>query len=135
MKTLEEHRKNIQDFADKWNVEYTEEGEIGFGRECVGLLKDDNYIAYNPTDDSTYENISEFYNEVLYDITPENAYHKGCYLAVLGRNEDRIIQLSEWIDKLKELDVSIVKYKTGAVGIQALISGEYAYTVKPSDTK
>lgn len=135
MKTIEEHRKNIQDFADKWDVEYTEEGEIGFGRECVGLLKNECYIAYNPIDETTYKYISEFYDEKLYDICPENAYHKADYLAVLGRTEDRIIQLSEWVDELKKLDVSIVKYETGATGFKALFSGEYAYTIKPSNIK
>lgn len=130
MKTIKEHRDNIQDFANKHKIVFEDNGEIGFGRECVGLLRGDNYIEYNPTD-RDYKDLPEFYDERFYEIAPENAYHKGSYLAVLGRDEKSIVQLSEWVDALNKIGVEIGSYPTGATGFQAVISGFAAYAIKP----
>ena len=130
MKTIEEHKANIQEFANRFKLIFEDDGEVGFGRKCVGLTNGSNYIDYNPTQFPDYDYVEEFYDERLYDIVPENAYHKHNCLAVLGNEESSIIQLSEWIDKLKELGAVVEKYKTGATGIQALISGTENYAIK-----
>ena len=130
MKTIEEYKANIQEFANRFKLIFEDDGEVGFGRKCVGLTNGDNYVDYNPTQFPDYNCVEEFYDERLYDIVPENAYHKYNCLAVLGNEESSIIQLSEWIDKLKELGAVIEKYKTGATGIQALISGTENYAIK-----
>lgn len=122
---MEQHIKNIQKFADKFNLTFTQEGECGFGRECVGLLVGNNYVDYNPHDSVNYDPIEGFYDERFYEIAPKNAYRKHNCLAVLGRGEDAIRQLSEWVYDLKKLNVTVEKYKTGATG-----SGEYNYAVK-----
>jgi glycyl-tRNA synthetase beta subunit len=96
----------------------------------VGLINGSNYVDYNPTQYPNYDYVEEFYDERLFDIVPENAYHKHNCLAVLGNEETSIIQLSEWIDKLKELGAVVEKYKTGATGIQALITGTENYAIK-----
>lgn len=129
---MENYIKNIQEFADKHNIHFEQEGECGFGRECVGLLKkkEGNYIDYNPTDSVTYDYIDDLKDDRLWDITPENAYHKHNCLAVLGRGEKAVKELSEWVDALKELDVTIESYETGATGLQAMISGKTGYAVK-----
>ena len=130
MKTIEEHKANIQEFANRFKLIFEDDGEVGFGRKCVGLTNGSNYVDYNPTQYPNYDYVEEFYDERLYDIVPENAYHKHNCLAVLGNEESSIIQLSEWIDKLKELGAVVEKYKTGATGIQALISGTENYAIK-----
>ena len=130
MKTIEEHKANIQEFADRFRLIFEDDGEVGFGRKCIGLTDGSNYIDYNPTQFPDYDYVEEFYDERLYDIVPENAYHKHNCLAVLGNEESSIIQLSEWINKLKELGAVVEKYKTGATGIQALISGTENYAIK-----
>ena len=130
MKTIEEHKANIQEFANKFKLIFEDDGEVGFGRKCVGLTNGNNYIDYNPTQFPDYDYVEEFYDERLFDIIPENAYHKHNCLAVLGNEETSIIQLSEWIDKLKELGAVVEKYKTGATGIQALITGIENYAIK-----
>lgn len=129
---MEQYIKNIQEFADKHDIVFDQEGECGFGRECVGLKSkhQDNYIDYNPTDNVNYNYIESLKDDRLWDITPENAYHKHDCLAVLGRGKEAIKQLSEWVDKLKELDVTICCYSTGATGLQALITGTTGYAVK-----
>ena len=130
MKTIEEHKANIQEFANRFKLIFEDDGEVGFGRKCVGLTNGNNYVDYNPTQFPDYDYVEEFYDKRLFDIIPENAYHKCNCLAVLGNDESSIIQLSEWIDKLKELGAVVEKYKTGATGIQALFSGTENYAVK-----
>ena len=130
MKTIEEHKANIQEFANRFKLIFEDDGEVGFGRKCVGLTNGSNYVDYNPTQYPNYDYVEEFYDERLFDIVPENAYHKHNCLAVLGNEETSIIQLSEWIDKLKELGAVVEKYKTGATGIQALLSGTENYAIK-----
>lgn len=126
---IEEHKKNIQEFANKWKLIFEDEGEIGLGRECVGLLGGESYVAFNPLDLKECTTIEEYYNEELYSICPEDAYHKGDYLAVLGRGDDAIVQLSEWVTALKEMDAEIRTYETGAVGLQAMFSGIMGKTI------
>lgn len=121
VKTIEDCRANIQEFANRLKVIFEDEGECGFGRECVGLTSGSNWVDYNPSDAMTYENIPEFYDERLDEITPPDAYHKHSCIAVLGRGDDAIRQLSDWIDKLKELGVVIEKYPTGAFGLAVKI--------------
>lgn len=94
------------------------------------LLGGTNYVDYNPTCEPSYDYVEEFYDERFYGIAPEKSYHKHNCLAVLGRDEDSIRQLSDWVDKLNELGVVVEKYKTGATGIQALISGIENYAVR-----
>ena len=130
MKTIEEHKVNIQEFANRFKLIFEDDGEVGFGRKCVGLTNGSNYVDYNPTQYPNYDYVEEFYDERLFDIVPENAYHKHNCLAVLGNEETSIIQLSEWIDKLKELGAVVEKYKTGATGIQSLLSGTENYAIK-----
>lgn len=127
--TLDECKQNIQEFANRFKLIFEDEGECGFGRECVGLMKNTNWVNYNPINMETYENIEEFYDERLYEIAPEDAYHKHNCLAVLGRGEKAIRQLSEWVDKLNDLGATIEQYETGATGMQAMFSGVYNYTV------
>jgi aminoglycoside phosphotransferase family enzyme len=129
-KTINECKLNIEEFANKHNLIFEEEGECGFGRECVGLLYGLNYVAYNPTDSINYDYIEEFYDERFCDITPSDAYHKYDCLAVLGRGDIAIRQLSDWIDELNKIGVKVDKYETGATGIRAIFSGEFGMAIR-----
>lgn len=65
-------------------------GEVGFGRECVGITMSGNYPDYQWHD--------EEYNPQNGDIwVPENAYHKHECVAVLGRGEEAEAQLYDWL--------------------------------------
>lgn len=129
-KSIEECKATIKEFADRFKLTFEEEGECGFGRECVGLTVGENYVDYNPSTHPDYEYVKAFYDERLYDIPPENAYHKHNCLAVLGRGEDAIRELSEWVEKLNELGAVVEKYATGATGVQAMLSGTHNYAVR-----
>jgi hypothetical protein len=122
---IEKCRLNIQEFASKHNLIFEEEGECGFGRECVGLTIGGSYVGYKPTDNVNYD-----YIEGFYDIAPFDAYHKHNCIAVLGRGDDAILQLSDWVDKLNEIGVKVDKYPTGATGLQAVISGVFGNAVR-----
>ena len=130
MKTIEECRANIQEFANRFKLIFEDEGECGFGRECVGLTNGNNYVDYNPTCKPNYDYVEGFYDERFYSIAPEKAYHKHNCLAVLGRDEESIRQLSDWVDKLNELGAIVDKYKTGATGLQAMLLGFENYAVR-----
>ena len=131
--TIQEHEKNIMEFAEANGVIFDKEGECGFGRECVGLRKDGNWIDFNPHNSETYSTIEEYYDDKLHDIAPENAYHKHNCLAVLGRGDEAIIELSEWVTKLREMGAKIVKYNTGSDPkgpLERIFKKEFLYTVK-----
>lgn len=130
VKTIEECRLNIQNFANTHKLIFEDEGECGFGRECVGLTNGGNYVDYNPTCEPDYDYVEGFYDERFYDITPPDAYHKHNCIAVLGRGDDAIRQLSDWVDKLNEIGVKVEKYPTGAKGFQAVISGIFGNAVR-----
>jgi hypothetical protein len=85
---------------------------------------------------STYETIEEFSDENFWDIAPENAYHKSDCIAVLGRGDDAIRELSDWVEGLKGMGAEVRSYQTGATGMQAILSGVTNYTVwVPTETK
>lgn len=70
------------------------DGACGFGRECVGVLSKEghtypDYEWYDDDDQRLDKNGSVW--------CPKNAYHKHPCVAVLGRGEESISQLYEWI--------------------------------------
>jgi hypothetical protein len=123
-----------QDFANKHKLIFVEDGEVGFGRACVGFLTGrGNYLDYNPRKSPDYAWIKELYDERL---NPPNevpdAYHKHECIAVLKREgNDPIDQLAKWVTYLESLgELEVVSYDTGADGLQALISGVTGYAIK-----
>ena len=132
---MNEYIKNITNFAKKYDLQFVLNGTVGFGRECIGLLYGYNYVSYNPTMDCYdkdgnwyYKNDPEFYDERLYKIRPENAYHKSPCLAVLGCDEDKIRQLSDWVTALEELGIEMVTITETRES--ALSHGEEIKTIK-----
>ena len=135
LKTIEECKLNIQNFANAHKLIFEDKGECGFGRECVGLMHNNNFVDYNPTDISNGDYIDGFFDERFDSITPADAYHKHNCIAVLGRGEDAIRQLSDWVDRLNEIGVIVDEYPTGATGFQATISGVFGKAVRACPLK
>jgi hypothetical protein len=93
---------NLQRFADEHGLTLVERGECGFGRPCVGLTRNDNYIAFNPRDD----NLQDIWPDDgrLYPPEGVDNYHKHMCLAVLVHNDDYnegLRQLNKWIVHLE----------------------------------
>jgi len=74
-------------WAAKNGVALELQGECGFGRECVGIIKHDVY--------PDFERYDEKYNDVCW--APPDAYHKHDCVAVLGRGEAAEGQLYDWL--------------------------------------
>ena len=121
-------------FADKHGISLVSKGECGFGRACVGLTMGGDYIDYCPIDMSTYESIPKLDDDRLYPPDSVNAYHKHNCLAVLAEGEDygkALAELAEWVDHLTEQgEVEVVSYRTGASGMQAMLTGSTGYAIK-----
>lgn len=101
------HEQKIQWMAvwcAKNGLQLVLEGEVGFGRECVGISVDGNYPDYHWYDDN-YDRIDP--NGKVW--TPENAYHKHPCVAVLGRGKKAESQLYDW---LKWFDENNFKLET-----------------------
>lgn len=120
-------REKIFAFANKHGILFVEKGECGFGRPCVGLNRGDgSWLDYNPLSDTTYGPIFPYDSRLC---APEgvDAYHKHDCFAVLVSDdnyESAIDQLEKWIEHLEaQGELEVVSFKTGASGIQAIISG------------
>ena len=129
-------REFIREFAEKHGLTVEFDGEVGFGRPCVGL-KDarENYVDYNPYSyaGDDYLALPEFEDDRFDEIAPEDAYHKHDCVAVLVHNDKydpAVEQLADWCRKLDELGVEVASYSTGATGVQAMISGVTGYSFK-----
>jgi hypothetical protein len=133
--TLAAAREICQRFAAEHKIVFEEEGECGFGRECVGFTSGRGYIDHNPISvGNNYERIKDLECKDCYPPSGVEAYHKHDCLAVLGRGKGAIIGLASWVQKLEAAGkVSVVEYRTGATGIQAVLSGVVgkAVVVKP----
>jgi hypothetical protein len=128
--TPQKAKKICERFALKHKVIFEDEGECGFGRECVGFLKGESYVAHNPNRCDNYEPIPELECPDCYAPDGVRAYHKHDCLAVLGRGDDAIIGLAKWVEKMEAAgEVRIVKYETHAEGLQIMFSGVFGYAV------
>lgn len=73
----------MKQYATKYGFRLALKGEVGFFRECVGIIgPNDCFPDYGPE---------------AYEGVPENAYHKHDCVAVLGRGEAAEAQLYEWL--------------------------------------
>jgi hypothetical protein len=101
--------KYLQEYCDKNNLKLSLDGTCGFSRECVGLIKNDHYVDY-----------SDVSSDMLY--TPPNAYHKDDCIAVLGRGDEAIGELYDWV-KYIEANFTIGKTLESEYGINAQLLG------------
>lgn len=126
-----EARAICERFAIKHKVIFDDAGECGFGRECVGFRDGNKWIDHNPcSSGGDYNLISELACPAAYAPAGVNSYHKHECLAVLGRDDEAIIGLARWVQKLEAAgEVKIVEYETGATGVQALFTGLRARAV------
>lgn len=88
-------------------------GECGFGRECVGVLRDGSYPDYGPdfesidiSDDAAFDAMQKAKDDE--DVwTPPDAYHKHDCVAVLGRGDEPEAQLYDWLRWFDERDYTV----------------------------
>lgn len=103
-------RAFVEGYASARRLRVEWEGEIGFGRECVGLLdpERDTYIAW--TAGTAPRNIAD-------------AYHKADYIAVLGRGDGAEAQLATWCRQLAEVGAVYDYREKAGVDLAAFVFG------------
>ena len=120
----EDKIKFMQEWCQKQKLTLVLEGEVGFGRQCVGVLSEQcgaypDYIIF----DEDYNIVDG--NEVW---TPEDAYHKHPCVAVLGVGEEAESQLYEWVKWFDNNNYVCVVEKqdtTGWTDIDFIFEQEY----------
>ena len=126
-------------FASTFKLIFKEEGEVGFGRECVGFVTEHgSYLDYHPYSStykpgeinvSGFEEIKEFAKVNLHAPDGIESYHKHDCLAVLGSGDEAIIQLAKWVLHMEAQaekangQLFVAEYDTGRRGMQAMFSG------------
>jgi hypothetical protein len=127
----DELKDKLERFALKHKLILEEAGEVGFCRPCVGYIKGNGYVNFNPTGSVVYKPI--FPDDEYYSAPVKDAYHKHNCLAVLVHDDDyetALIQLGQWVDEIESRGGCVVDYITGATGIQALLSGLVGYAFR-----
>jgi hypothetical protein len=123
------------EFALKHKVIFEEKGEVGIGRLCVGFVRGDGYVDYNPYRfPDLLVPVWEIDHRLCPPPTVPDAYHKHDCLAVLVHNDDydeAKRQLALWVLHLVgQGEVEVVEYETGATGLQAAFTGTTGYAVR-----
>lgn len=81
----------LTEWAAKWGASLQLAGQVGFGRDATGILKDGHYIdTAEAKGQTTYAGRDGWWQ-------PEDAYHKHDCLAVLGHGDEALSQLYEWV--------------------------------------
>lgn len=119
--TVQEAIEICNQFAIKHKVIFIEKGTVGFGRPCVGFVRGNNYLEYNPCDESTHEPLWPENQALLPPDTTPNAYHKHDCIAVLVEDDNYDagkIELAEWARHIEaQGEVEIVSIDGGKSAI------------------
>jgi hypothetical protein len=122
-------------FAELHNLQFTEQGSVGFGRDCVGFLRGSRYVEYGPgyfegrdhTEYKRYDGIGEDVSHGAYppsSLVPD-AYHKHQCFAVLVHGDDvrgAVVQLAAWVDRMeREGVVRVVPFRQHDVDFVSFI--------------
>jgi hypothetical protein len=97
-------------WAERYGASLQLDGEVGFGRACVGVIKDNTYPGYREGEQLNAEPYWRLIHECPEAAPPEgveNAYHKHDCLAVLGRGADAVHQLYLWVCHLEAQGIGI----------------------------
>lgn len=107
------NRELVEAFASRHGVLAEWEGEIGFGREAVGLLDASRgtWIGYR------YDGGCDPGN-----LAPD-AFDKSNYIAVIGRGDSAESQLAAWVARLNFVDVSFLYLPKEVPDLSTLVRG------------
>lgn len=110
---MENVLKKLNDFAIRHKVILEEKGEIGFGRPCVGFIRNGSYIDINPYKEDYSGFDKDFYCEDFYAPEGVESYHKHDCLAILCKNtkegyEEGLRQLLKWIEHIEKKNSIII---------------------------
>lgn len=84
----------LTEWAARYRCSLQLNGQVGFGRDCTGILKDSTYIDTQDAKNATAYNHE---SEPGSWWEPEDSYHKHDCLAVLGHGDEALDQLYQWV--------------------------------------
>lgn len=123
------HIAYLREAAAKWGCTLELEGEVGFGRGCVGIQDSTggHYVDYL--------HLEEAGEKPPFWWQPEDAYHKHPCLAVLGRGERAVAQLYHWVKNLAAAGYTVEAVpRTPLSGIDLFLHGvELTRLVAPNN--
>lgn len=119
---MSEHRKAVEEYAARVGVRVEWEGEIGFGRECIGLVdpEADQYIEYVGGTGPPAADVPD-------------AYHKNDSIAVLGRGPVAEAQLAAWVAKLDKAGATYERLPKVLPDVMALLGQTTDFVALPAD--
>lgn len=119
---MSEHRRAVEEYAARVGVRVEWEGEVGFGRECVGLVDPaaDCYIDYVGGTGPPAADVPD-------------AYHKNDSIAVLGRGPVAEAQLAAWVAKLEEAGATYERLPKVMPDVMALLGHTTDLVAMPAD--
>ena len=123
--TREDKIKYMKEWCGKNGLILDLEGGCGFGRECVGVTNGNSFPDYVGYDDD--------YNVIWGDEVwvPDNAYHKHPCVAVLGRDDESVDQLYQWLKWFDENGYVVSKIKnTFSHPLEAMLKGTHTPVIK-----
>jgi len=132
-------------FIEKWcldnKVVFDDNGEVGFGRPCVGITHGNDYLDFYWTewsDDIDYKVLySDEEIQAFRKAVPVDAHYKHPCLAVLVHGDDydeAKFQLFEWITWIAEHKwVPKINTRTNANIIEAIFHGPTIPELRPSE--
>ena len=122
--SAEEEITFLRNWAANNKAYFEDEGSVGFGRECVGIVKGDEYPAYRHYEQVPPPEYLQLVHECAEADPPdgvEDAYHKHDCLAVLGRGPSAIHQLYVWVKHLEARDIVIGEIRRRQVDMVNLL--------------
>lgn len=130
--TTDEKKAFITAWAERHGCTAQFEGEVGFGRECVGILglRGGSYVdlEYLGHDYRPIGGVCPPFDECVADDLPDR-YHKHECLAVLGRGEGAIDQLYRWVAHLDAAGIGVVEKPKQMQDVGLIFGGETMVTV------
>jgi hypothetical protein len=108
----------LTDWAARYGATLQAAGEVGIGRECVGILKGSTYVdTAGVKEREAYQPGGDWWQ-------PEDAYHKHDCMAVLGRGDGPLGQLYQWVKWLDGHGYGIEEvYRQPSSGIDLAFHG------------
>jgi hypothetical protein len=130
---MDENSNKLEMFAEKHALKLEKRGEVGFGRPCVGFIAGNGYVDYNAFKYPDFTPAFPQDNQYYPPDSVKDAYHKHDCLCVLVINDDydeALRQLEIWVEDIESRGGKIYKFRTGATGIQAMVSGRIGWALR-----
>lgn len=119
---MSEHRQAVEEYAARVGLRVEWDGEIGFGRDCIGLLDPEanQYVDYVAGTGPPAGDVPD-------------AYHKGDYIAVLGTGPVAEAQLAAWVKHLDEAKATYERLPKVIPDVMALLGQTTDMVALPGD--